>query len=158
MPGKTHEYAARLVWSNRSGAGTADYAGYDREYRVLVSGKPELTGSADAMFRGEASKHNPEDLFLVAISSCHMLSYLALCARNGVRVTAYEDDVRGTLALTPDGGGKFEIVTLRPRVTVADADTTDKAMQLHETAHQVCFIANSCSVPIHHHATIEVGT
>ena len=84
-----------------------------------------------------------------------MLSYLALCAREGIRVVAYEDDASGTLVLDASGGGRFEQVTLRPAVTIADGDP-ERAAQLHDKAHQLCFIANSCSVPIHHQPTIHV--
>ncbi len=81
--------------------------------------KPDLTGSADPIFRGDAGVHNPEDLFIAALSSCHLLSYLALCARSKINVVAYEDNAIGTMVLRPDGGGKFESVTLRPKVTIA---------------------------------------
>jgi organic hydroperoxide reductase OsmC/OhrA len=152
-----HEYTARLIWNDSTGGGTIDYASYSRQYHVLVAGKPDLVGSADAAFRGEADKHNPEDLFLAAISSCHMLSYLALCARKGVRVLAYEDEVHGRLKLSADGGGKFEEVTLHPRVKISDDAHVDVAMQLHDTAHKLCFIAQSCSVPIRHEPSVRAG-
>lgn len=153
---RSHEYRNHLVWDGNKGDGTATYAGYGREYRVRVEGKPELSGSANAMFRGDAGRHDPEDLFLAAISSCHLLSYLALCARNGVNVVAYEDQASGTLVLDASGGGKFEEVTLRPRVTIAGGDQ-ELAEKLHHTAHEQCFIANSCSVPIRNEATIVVA-
>ena len=150
-----HEYAARLVWDGNTGSGTATYAGYGRQYRVLMEGKPDLEGTADPAFRGDATKHNPEDLFLAAISSCHMLSYLALCARKGIRVVAYEDDVRGVMKLDSNGGGKFEEVTLHPRVTIEGADGCELALELHGKAHELCFIAASCSVPIRHKPTVR---
>jgi organic hydroperoxide reductase OsmC/OhrA len=150
-----HEYAARLVWDGNTGSGTATYANYGRQYRVLMEGKPDLEGTADPMFKGDATKHNPEDLFLAAISSCHMLSYLALCARNGVRVVAYEDDVRGVMKFDANGGGKFEEVTLHPYVTIEGADGCELALELHEKAHELCFIAASCSVPIRHEPTVR---
>ena len=152
-----HEYAARVRWTGNLGEGTSGYAAYGRRYDVLVEGKPDIAGTADPAFRGEADRHNPEDLFLASISACHMLSYLALCARGGVRVTAYEDDARGTMALHPGGGGRFEEVTLGPVVTVADAETVDAATRLHEKAHELCFIASSCSVPIRVEPVVRVG-
>lgn len=157
MAGKAHEYAARLVWTGNTGDGTANYRSYERSYSVHVEGKPELLGTADPTFRGEADKYNPEDLFLTAISGCHMLSYLSLCARRGVRVVSYEDDARGTLVLDANGGGRFEEVSLNPTVTIDtdDAEAVQLAVRLHETAHEQCFIANSCSVPIRHSATIH---
>jgi len=153
---RSHDYRTHILWDGNLGDGTASYVTYGRQYRVRVAGKPELSGSANPAFRGEAGKHDPEDLFLAAIASCHMLSYLALCARGGVRVVAYEDQASGTLVLDGSGGGRFEQVTLHPAVTIAAGDDAERAAKLHQTAHEQCFIANSCSVPIHHQATIHV--
>ncbi len=155
MSKTAHEYSARIVWDGNTGEGTAAYDGYGRQYRALIAGKPDIAGTADAAFRGEPHKHNPEDLFLSAISSCHLLSYLALCARRGIVVLAYEDDAWGRMVPSTNGGGKFEEVVLRPRVTIAAEKDRDAALQMHETAHELCYIANSCSVPIRHEATIE---
>lgn len=153
-----HEYSARLVWDGNTGTGTATYAGYGRQYRFLVEGKPAIEGTADPKFRGDPSKHNPEEHFLAAISGCHMLSYLALCARNGIRVVKYEDEVSGTLKFDGRGGGKFEEVVLHPAVTIAEGDDAELAESLHEQAHELCFIAASCSVPIRHEARVESAT
>jgi organic hydroperoxide reductase OsmC/OhrA len=154
---KQHEYTATIEWTGNIGDGTADYAGYSRDFRVVIDGKQELNGSADPMFRGDATLHNPEDLFLTAISSCHLLAYLALCARRGIRVLSYQDAVTGTLELGSAGGGKFTAVTLHPSVLIADPDQVELAIQLHDTAHQYCFIANSCSVPISHQPIVTVA-
>jgi organic hydroperoxide reductase OsmC/OhrA len=144
----SHEYQAHVVWDGDTGEGTAAYTAYERRYRVLVAGKPEIAGSADPVFRGEADRHNPEDLFLAAVSACHMLAYLALCARGGVRVLAYEDRAAGTLVLHPAGGGRFEQIVLHPTVHVGGEEQAEEAARLHEVAHERCFIASSCSVPI----------
>jgi organic hydroperoxide reductase OsmC/OhrA len=150
-----HEYRALLTWTGNTGSGTATYDGYGRSYRIAITGKPELQMSADAAFRGDASAYNPEDLFLAAISGCHMLSYLALCARRGVSVVAYEDHSSGVLRLK-GGGGAFEQVTIAPVVTIADGRHASLAAELHDRAAECCFIANSCRVPIHHRPTIRV--
>lgn len=152
---KAHRYDSHLIWDGNLGEGTATYQGYGRNYRVLVDGKAELHGSANPMFRGDSGVHDPEDLFLASIASCHMLSYLALCAREKIRVIAYEDHAEGTLVLE-GGGGKFTEIVLHPKVTIAAGDAA-RAAELHEKAHELCFIASSCSVPIRHEATIEVG-
>ena len=151
---RSHDYRSRLVWEGNRGDGTSSYAAYGRQYRLGIAGKPDLRGSANPAFRGDAEMHDPEDLFLAAIAACHMLSYLALCARGGIRVVGYEDEPHGTLVLDGAGGGRFEQVTLRPVVTIASGDA-ERAAQLHHTAHEQCFIANSCSVPIRHEATIR---
>lgn len=152
---RAHHYAARLVWDGNTGEGTAGYARYGREFHIAVAGKPDLRGSADPAFRGEADRHNPEDLFLSAIAACHMLFYLSLCARRGVRVLAYEDDARARMAIQPSGGGRFEEVTLHPSVTIEGTEQAAVALALHDVAHELCFIANSCSVIIRHEATVQ---
>ncbi len=157
MKNGEHHYQARLVWDGNRGEGTSTYAGYGRQYRVLVEGKPELQGSADASFRGDANMLNPEDMFLSAIASCHMLSYLALCAREKISVVAYEDAATSVMKEDGKGGGRFEEVVLHPVVTIADARHSERAMELHERAHALCFIANSCSVPITHQATVKAA-
>jgi organic hydroperoxide reductase OsmC/OhrA len=145
MADHDHVYRLALRWDER-GDGTIDYRGYSRRWIASIEGKPDLIGSADASFRGEASVHNPEDLLVAALSSCHMLSYLALCARKGVRVIAYTDDARGRM-VTSGGGGRFAEVALRPQVTIA-AGELSLATSLHEQAHHDCFIAASVNFPV----------
>ena len=150
-----HDYKARLVWDGNLGEGTSTYTGYGRKYRVQFDGKPDLPGSADPIFRGDANVYNPEDLFVASLSSCHLLSYLALCARSKINVVAYEDDASGTMLLKPDGSGAFESVTLRPNVTIAPGGDEKRALDLHETAHDMCFIAASVSIPVLHEPRIR---
>jgi organic hydroperoxide reductase OsmC/OhrA len=152
-----NDYRAHLIWDGNLGDGTSTYTGYGRKYRLQIDGKPDLTGSADPIFRGDANVYNPEDLFVAALSSCHLLSYLALCARTKINVIAYEDNAIGTLLLRPDGGGKFESVTLRPVVTIAAGGDEKRALELHETAQDLCFIAASVSIPVLHEPQIKVA-
>lgn len=152
---KAHEYRIRLEWEGNLGRGTRDYAGYGRDFRAGAEGKPDILGSADPAFRGDADRHNPEDLLVVALSSCHMLSYLALCARAGISVLEYRDEARGVMKTTADGGGSFESVTLNPRVTIADESRRAEALELHEKAHALCYIASSCNFPVLHRAEVE---
>ena len=152
-----HQYRTTIAWDGAGDTGTSSYAVYGRNYRVRVEGKPDIEASADPAFRGDPARHNPEDLFVAAISACHMLTYLALCARKGIHVVAYEDAATGTMEKTGDGGGCFTEVVLHPRVTIAQGDA-NLAAKLHDKAHALCYVANSCSVPIRHHATIHEGT
>lgn len=153
-----HRYAAHIVWDGNLGDGTSSSASYGRRYHVQVDGKPDLQGTADPAFRGEPDRHNPEDLFLAAVSACHLLTYLALCAQHGVRVVAYRDAATGTLTTDSRGGGRFVEVILQPQVTVADPAHAARAEALHDSAHELCFIANSVSVPIRLRATVQVET
>lgn len=154
---RKHEYVLETRWTGNRGSGTSDYRSYGRDHEVEVAGKPVLAGSADPQFRGDASRHNPEDLLVASLSACHMLWYLHLCAEAGVCVTAYVDRARGAMALGPDGGGRFEEVVLAPEVVItADSDPT-LAESLHERAHQLCFIANSVNFPVQCRPAIEVA-
>lgn len=153
---REHRYVARLVWEGGGDTGTINYEDYGRQYRLTIAGKEDLHGSADPAFRGDAARHNPEEHFLGALAACHMLSYLALCARAGVQVTAYTDEPDGRMVLTPDGGGHFEEVTLRPVVEIVDPAHESVAFRLHERAHELCFIASSCNFPIRVEARVEL--
>lgn len=151
---KEHRYLLELEWR---GDHTRDYDSYTREHVIRVNGKSELRATADPMFRGVAGLHNPEDLLLAALSGCHLLTYLALCARARIDVQSYRDDASGNLLLTPDGGGRFTEVVLRPQVLVADAEMLEKARSLHEAAQKYCFIANSVNFPVRHEAEVRVA-
>jgi organic hydroperoxide reductase OsmC/OhrA len=145
---REHHFAARLTWTGAAQGPTRDYESYSREYRVEVEGKPPIVGSADPKFRGDASKHNPEDLLVVALSACHMLSYLHLCASAGIEVVAYEDQASGRMAIK-DRKMRFVEVMLAPKVTIAAGDP-ERATALHEEAHAACFIASSVNFPVLH--------
>lgn len=154
MPHDLHRYAAVLEWHGNHGDGTSRYGDYGREYAALVEGKPTLRGSADPGFLGDPDLHNPEDLLLIALSSCHMLTYLALCARQRLRVVSYLDRAEGVMQTRADGGGQFSSVLLHPNVMVDDDAVVDRAMALHEQAHRLCFIANSCNFPVAHRPVV----
>jgi organic hydroperoxide reductase OsmC/OhrA len=145
--GRRHRYAVTVAWTGNRGEGTSSYRAYSRDHTITVEGKPAIAGSADPVFRGEASRHNPEDFLVSALSACHMLSYLHLCAIAGVVVTAYEDRASGEMRETSDGGGRFTGAVLRPRVTIAAGDP-EVARKLHEKAHELCFIASSVNFPV----------
>lgn len=157
MTGKTHSYPARITWNNATGTGTTNYRAYSRDHTVSIAGKPDIVGSADSAFRGDASRYNPEDLLVASISGCHMLWYLHLAAVAGVIVTGYVDDALGTMAEDAETGGRFTSVMLRPRVTIAPGSDPEKARAAHESAHRMCFIANSVNFPVTCEPTIISG-
>ena len=111
------------------------------------TGDPTLAASSDPAFRGEADRWNPELLLVAALSDCHLLAYLHLCAVNGVVVTGYRDEATGTMEQVGDGG-RFTEVVLRPIVTVADESMIERANALHHDAHASCFIASSVNFPV----------
>lgn len=152
-----HHYQVHTEWTGDRGVGTVDYRSYGRDHVVSAEGKHDIAGSSDRPFRGDVDRWNPEEMLLGALSQCHLLSYLHVCASAGVVVTAYHDDAVGTMVQTGDGGGHFTTVTLRPIVTVATAAMADSALALHHEAATKCFIAASVNFPVLHEPIIQVA-
>lgn len=153
--GKEHFYKLTTTWKGNKGTGTSTVAGYDRSHTVAVANKPELHLTTDNIFYGDRSKLNPEDLLVAAVSSCHMLSYLYLCAMEGVVVIAYEDHASGVMIENEAGGGSFKEVVLNPRVTVANPSMIEQANRLHHKAHEICYIANSVNFGVKNNPVCE---
>jgi organic hydroperoxide reductase OsmC/OhrA len=145
-----HDYSLIVKWTGNTGTGTSNYKGFERSHSIIVAEKDEIFGSSDPAFRGDKTKHNPEELLLASISSCHMLWYLHLCAVSGIIVTDYIDKAIGTMIESAMGGGKFTEATLNPIVTITDILMTEKANSLHEKANELCFVANSLNFPVYH--------
>jgi len=144
---RQHHYRVSVEWTGNRGSGTEGYRHYGREHVIRIDGKPELAGSADPAFHGDAARHNPEDMLVAALSSCHMLSYLHMATVAGVVVTAYTDAAEGTMTTAGDGG-RFAEVVLHPIVTISASSDPTRAAAAHETAHHACFIANSVNFPV----------
>ena len=152
---KEHQYQLTTEWTGNTGRGTISYQGFERSFVIDIPGKPAIDGSSDPAFRGDRSRHNPEELLLASLSSCHMLWYLHLCSEAGIVVTGYTDDATGTMYETSNGSGRFKHATLHPSVTVSDAGMREKALLLHKKANEMCFIANSVNFPVMHQASIR---
>jgi organic hydroperoxide reductase OsmC/OhrA len=157
VSGRTHRYELKLVWTGNRGEGTASYRAYGRDHEVAADGRPPIPASSDPAFRGDAARWNPEQLLVAALSECHLLSYLHLCSVSDVVVVAYEDQPDGVMTETEDGGGRFTEVTLRPEVTVAEASMADTALELHDRANELCFIASSVNFPVRHEPQVRVS-
>jgi organic hydroperoxide reductase OsmC/OhrA len=151
---KDHHYALSIEWTGNLGTGTSDYRAYTRDHLISAENKPNIPGSSDPHFRGDKTRYNPEEMLVAALSSCHMLSYLHLCAVNKVMVLEYKDNATGTMVENPDGSGQLTEATLNPVVKVKDSSMNAKALELHEQAEKMCFIASSVNFPVHHKPTI----
>ncbi len=148
MAGREHRYRVGLAWSGAA-VDAAAFRRHDRGYVLTAAGKPAIQGSSDAGFRGDGAKWNPEDLMVASLSACHQLWYMGLCAASGVVVVAYEDAAEGVMVEeSAGGGGQFTAVTLRPRVTLAAGADAAKAAELHQRAHELCFIARSVNFQV----------
>jgi organic hydroperoxide reductase OsmC/OhrA len=158
--GRTHRYEVEVTWTGNTGSGTSGYRDYARDHDVTgvdAPGKPVILGSADPAFRGSPQRWNPEELLVASLSQCHMLWYLALCARERITVTAYSDRPEGTMSENAEGSGYFTEVTLRPQVSVLEPERVEDATELHHEAHRMCFIANSVNFPVTAEPTIHVS-
>lgn len=154
---RTHRYRTALQWTGNTGTGTSSYRAYDRSYVLQADGKPPILASADPAFRGDGSRWNPEELLVAALSACHQLWYLHLCADAGIVVLAYADDAEGVMIEDPARGGAFTQVTLRPLVTLALNADVGAAEQLHDEAHAKCFLANSMAFEVAHEPVTRVA-
>jgi len=153
-----HNYSLQLKWTGNKGTGTSNYRAYERSYTIFVENKADLLGSSDPAFRGDRTKHNPEEFLVASLSSCHMLSYLHLCAEAGVVITDYADNAIGIMMETSNGGGHFTEVTLNPIVIVTETSMIEKANELHKKANEMCFIANSVNFPVHISLSVKFPT
>lgn len=145
---KQHNYVIQVNWTGNDGQGTKSYKGYRRDHVISTAGKPEIPGSSDPSFGGDAARYNPEELLVASLSTCHMLWYLHLCAVNHVTVVEYQDDASGVMEENPDGSGRFVRVVLHPHVKISPESDAARARDLHHDAHHHCFIANSVNFPV----------
>lgn len=146
---RQHRYAVKNVWTGNLGSGTSTYRAYSRNHEVSAAGKAAaIAGSSDPLFRGDPSRYNPEELLVGAVSACHMLWVLHLCADAGIVVTSYSDEAVGEMTEHADGSAEFTRVVLRPQMVLADPARADEAITLHHKAHEVCAIARSVNFPV----------
>jgi organic hydroperoxide reductase OsmC/OhrA len=143
------EHHAQISWKRT----TADftYDTYNRAHEIAFKdGAITLPASSAPDFKGDAERVDPEEAFVAALSSCHMLTFLAICARKRLAVEAYEDDAIGVLDRGPGGKLWMSRVTLRPQVRFAAGVSVDATAlaDLHHKSHENCFIANSVTTTV----------
>src|SRR5258706_12765858 len=108
------EHRARIHWARKGEAFT--YGGYARAHRWRFHGGAEVEASAAPEYRGDAALPNPEEALVAALSSCHMLTFLAIAARKRLTVESYEDDAVGHMEKNAEGKLAVTRVELRPRI------------------------------------------
>ncbi|HEY5048050.1 MAG TPA: OsmC family protein [Rhizomicrobium sp.] len=143
------EHRATIQWKRAS----ADFAydSYNRAHEIVFKGGAiRLAASAAPAFKGDAGRVDPEEAYVASLSSCHMLTFLAICARSRLTVDAYDDDASGTLEKSSDGKFWMANVILRPRVRFAPGVTVEGAAldAIHHKSHAQCFIANSVKTKV----------
>ena len=150
-----HLFKAGLNWTSNQIQKDLTKRFYSKNHQIKIEGKPVLNVSAAKAFKGDLELYNPEDLLLCSLVSCHMMSYLYVCAQNGIEVLEYSDDAEATLEVSADGSGRFVEVKLYPKVKISNPDKIELAIELHTKANKLCFIANSCNFPVLHEASCE---
>jgi organic hydroperoxide reductase OsmC/OhrA len=146
--GVTHIFETTLAWPADAAQKLLPDPAFSRNSVLAAPGKPVIVASSPAVFGGDAARYNPEEMLLLSLSQCHLLTYLAIAAKKRMVILRYEDNVVGTLAPGPSGKMQVVDVLLRPRVTVAKGTNLADAQALHEKAHANCFIANSVNFTV----------
>lgn len=142
------DYTAQVIWQRDPLEAFTDNR-YSRRHVLRFDGGAVVAGSSSPSVvptpLSDASAVDPEEMFVASLASCHMLWFLSLAAKRGLRVDRYEDDAAGTLQRRADGRLAMTRVTLRPRVHfLGETPPTATELQaLHDAAHEACFIANS---------------
>jgi organic hydroperoxide reductase OsmC/OhrA len=137
------EHRATIDWQR--GGAEFSYEAYPRDHAWTFEGGTRVAASAAPDYRGSPERVDPEEAFVAAVASCHMLTFLALAARKRLVVERYRDHAVGVLEKNEEGRLALTRVTLRPEIDFGgDARPDDAALaRLHEQAHEHCFIANS---------------
>jgi organic hydroperoxide reductase OsmC/OhrA len=140
-------HTARIAWEGTDAPFT--YEEYSRDHRIEWGTGTTASASSAPEYNGNPALPNPEELLVGALSSCHMLTFLAVCARKGFHVARYLDDASGVLEKGANGRVQVTKVSLRPRAEfVGAAPDRETLEKLHTQAHRGCFIANSVACEV----------
>jgi organic hydroperoxide reductase OsmC/OhrA len=138
---------ARIEWQRSSADFT--YATYNRAHEWQFTAT-KVPASATKEYRGDENRVNPEEALVAALSSCHMLTFLAVAAKRKLSLDAYSDDAVGELAKNADGKLAITHVTLRPKIVWSAGVTVsaEELAKMHHDAHEGCFIASSVKTEV----------
>ena len=142
------EHKIMLEWKRETDSFT--YDSYNRNHVWVTDGGAKVVASAAPAYRGNPAQMNPEEAFVAALSSCHMLTFLAMAAKKKFVVDRYSDPAVGFVEKNAQGKLAVTRVTLRPTVAFSGAavPTPEQLTALHEEAHNGCFIANSVTTDV----------
>lgn len=137
------EHSIDLAWSRNGGA--FERGNYVREHDIRFEGGQSVRNSAAGDYGGDTTASNPEELLIAALSSCHMLTFLAVAANRGYVIDSYDDHATGVLEKNAEGKMAVTRVTLAPKVSFsADKQPSpEEYAKMQERAGAACFIANS---------------
>lgn len=132
---KTFTYQTGLTWEAQ------------RHGLLTLEGKPALQIASPPEFSGHPGMWTPEDLFVAAVESCQMTTFLSFAERKGVPLVSYASSAEGTLEFA-DGSYRFTAVVIRPRIVVGAEWTNEQVAALVDAAHHRCLIGNSITARV----------
>jgi organic hydroperoxide reductase OsmC/OhrA len=141
-----HRYETRLHWSGSTGLG---WDRYDRSHSVVSPPAQQEVRVTTGEEKGDPALLNPEQLLLMAASSCQMLWFLHLAAKARLDVVEYEDEASALMPMDEQPTRVTEI-SLQPRIVVSGEGSEERVRKLMRTAHEHCYVANSlnCAIEI----------
>ncbi len=142
------EHKVTVAWKRE----TADfsYERYNRDHNWTFDAGITVRASAAPAYLGGTDCVDPEEAFVASLSSCHMLTFLAIACKKQLVIDSYQDEAVGILAKDSAGRLAMTKVSLRPKVQFSGEKipTTAEIAKLHEQAHHACFIANSVKTEV----------
>jgi organic hydroperoxide reductase OsmC/OhrA len=147
------EHKINLIWNR--GDAPFEYQKYSRDHTWKFDGGHEMEASAAPVYLGNPKNVDPEEAFVAALSSCHMLTFLAAACKKKFVLDEYTDEAVGHMEKNADGKLAITRVTLKPKLKFSgDKQPTDQELdEMHHFAHDQCFIANSVKTAV----TVEKG-
>lgn len=141
------EFTAEIGWQRAPRPSHPD--DYSRSHEWHLAGGQTLRASAAPDYAGDPDHTNPEEALVAAVSSCHMLTFLAIAAKRGFTVVSYTDRASGALGKNAEGRLAVTEVVLRPKIAFeGKAPATEELAKLHDAAHRNCFIGNSLTTAV----------
>jgi len=136
------EHHATIAWKRATP--DFEYDTYNRAHDWSFDAGVTVPGSSAPEFKGETNRVDPEEALVASLSSCHMLTFLAICARKRLVVDSYVDEAVGVMTKNDKGKLWISKVTLRPKIAFSGKQPTAEEIEhLHHASHENCFIANS---------------
>ena len=132
-----------LSWPAAPGQSMPPTAKFSRNNLLSGTDKPVVPAGLPISYGGDAGRYNPEELMIMSLAHCHMLTFLAYAEKKHIVVLHYQDQASGILGGNAAGKTSMQEVVLRPRVVVAAGTALDEVTALHGPAHANCFMANS---------------
>jgi organic hydroperoxide reductase OsmC/OhrA len=147
----THRYESLLRWSGSTGLG---WEHYERAHNVSAPPAEQTLTVTTGEAKGDPAQLNPEQLVVMAASSCQMLMFLHLAAKARIDVVEYTDEATGLMPLD-DEPVRIQEITLQPRIVIAGDAGDERVLKLVHLAHEQCFIANSLNSEMRLEPVIE---